>query len=80
MAHTFPTFAKLYGWVYILYLINHGFLAYWYPERLVGVHSSAVGYEQYERCNYMYAARNMALALLGLVALFKPNEKTERPF
>ena len=31
-----PTYAKFYGWAYILYLMNQAFLAYWYPERLFG--------------------------------------------
>ena len=36
MAHVFPTFAKIYGWAYIMYLFNQAFLAYFYPDRIFG--------------------------------------------
>ncbi len=34
MACKFPTFARLWGWVWLIYLFNQAFLAYFYPERI----------------------------------------------
>ena len=86
MAHRFPTFAKAYGWIYILYMINQAFLAYWYPQRIFGFHDAtavnatggraAPTWRQYEKSNYMFAARTMAIALLGIMAQLNPPKMT----
>lgn len=86
--HVFPTFAKIYGWCMSVYLLNQAYLLYFYPERIVGKnewmnwHETSTPtngrlngqsyYMTYKMTNWFLAARHLALAVFGMMALTKP--------